>query len=445
MIATYEELEIKTNMLAILGFVLVLGPLILFHEFGHFITAKLSGVRVEEFGLGWPPRLFKFWTSPTRMTVNGAVIETPRNFDRASNLENGQYVEVVTGPKSDGVYQLERLRVLDANTDDVTPKREMIDQKVHMRGQLSDLDQGTIYSLNWIPLGGFCRMTGEEDPSDPRSLAAQPKRERLLVLTGGALTNLILAVLLFSLAFMSGVPSATKTHVAIMEVTPGSPAAEAGLQSGDIILKAGGEDMADANQLVDYINAHAGETATLTIERNGEVLQKQVHIRAQRVPEGRVGIRIYDQGYAFETRYSSFFESIGQGFEQFWLSFKQLLQLPAMLIRGQVSPQEVKPVGPVGISQWAGDAIERSSEQNSWFTILYFAGAISMALGVSNLLPLPALDGGRIVFVLIEAIRGRRIDPAKEGLVHLIGMAVLLGLMLLITIQELVNPLSSPF
>ena len=121
------------------------------------------------------------------------------------------------------------------------------------------------------------------------------------------------------------------------------------------------------------------------------------------------------------------------------------LLLPALLIEGQVSPEEVKPLGPLGISQMAGDAIERSSEEQSWFTILFFAGAISMALGITNLLPLPALDGGRIVFVLLEAVRGRRIDPAKEGVVHLIGMALLLGLMLFMTIQELINPIQSPF
>ena len=146
-----------------------------------------------------------------------------------------------------------------------------------------------------------------------------------------------------------------------------------------------------------------------------------------------------------EPIFDSLLEAVGQGVDQFWFSFQQIVQLPALLIQGQVSPDEVKPLGPVGISQLAGDAIERSSEQESWFTVLFFAGAISMALGLTNLLPLPALDGGRITFVLLEAVRGRRVDPAKEGIVHLIGMALLLGLMLLMTIQELMNPVQSPF
>jgi regulator of sigma E protease len=133
------------------------------------------------------------------------------------------------------------------------------------------------------------------------------------------------------------------------------------------------------------------------------------------------------------------------GLEQFGLSIEQMLQLPALLIRGQISPEEARPLGPVGISQLASDAIEQSNRENSLFTIIYFAGVISMALGVTNLLPIPALDGGRVLFVLIEALRGRRIDPAKEGVVHLIGMALLLGLMLIVTIQELINGVPSPF
>lgn len=432
-------------MLTVLGFIVVLGPIILLHEIGHFVGAKLTGVRVEEFGFGWPPRLFKLWQSPSRLMVGGASIVTPRNFNPPSSLQTGQHVEVVTGPKENGVYALKHLRVLNPESDDLTPRLEIFDQEVHIRGELTDLDPGTLYSLNWIPLGGFCRMTGEEDPSDPRSLAAQPKRERLAVLLGGPVTNLIIAVALFSVSFMSGVPEPIETRVTILDVTAGSPAAEANLQPDDVIQKADGVQIEDTNQLVDVINANAGQKVVLTVERDGQVFEQSVQIRAERHPEGRLGVRIFDQGYNFITRRSSFFEALGQGVEQFWFSFKQLLQLPALLIRGQVNPQEVKPVGPLGISQWAGDAIEQSSEQQSWFTILYFAGAISMALGISNLLPLPALDGGRIIFVIIEAVRGRRVDPAKEGMVHLIGMALLLGLMLLVTIQELINPLRSPF
>lgn len=432
-------------MLTLVGFVVVLGPLILFHELGHFVFAKLTGVRVEEFGFGWPPRLFKFWQSPSRLTVGSTPIVTPRNFELPRNLQIGQRLDVIVSRKEADTYTLRELRVLNAKTDDITPKRELVDQGVHIRGELTNLDLGTAYTLNWIPLGGFCRMTGEEDPSDPRSLAAQPKRERLAVLLGGSLMNLLIAILLFSVSFVSGFQEPTEIRVTIKDVASGSPAAEAGLQVDDIIIKANGITLENTRDLVDYINAHAGQTIVLTLERDGVELEQPVRVRAERTPEGRVGIVIFDQGYNYVLRRSSLPEALRMGLEQFWFSLEQMVELPAMLIRGEVSAQEVKPVGPVGMSQLASDAIKRSSEEESLFTILYFAGAISMALGVTNLLPLPALDGGRILFVLIEALRGRRIDPAKEGLVHLIGMALLLGLMLIITLQELAHPVVSPF
>jgi regulator of sigma E protease len=337
------------------------------------------------------------------------------------------------------------LRVLNPETDDLTPKQELVNQGVHMRGALTHLDLGTAYTLNWIPLGGFCRMTGEEDPSDPRSLAAQPKRERLAVLLGGPAMNLLLAILLFSAAFFSGFPEPTRVHVTIVDVAPNSPAAEAGLEAGDIVLEADGTTINNSRDLVDHINDHAGETIVLALERDGVEFEQSVLARAERRPEGRVGISIGVKGYDPVLRRSSLSEALGMGLDQFWFGTKQMIKLPAQLILGQVSVQEVKPTGPVGISQMAGAAIERSNQEGSLFTVLFFGGAISMALGITNLLPLPALDGGRTLFVLVEALRGRRVDPAKEGLVHLIGLMFLLGLMLVMTIQEIINPVASPF
>ncbi|MGD9101104.1 MAG: M50 family metallopeptidase [Anaerolineae bacterium] len=429
-------------MLTFTAFVVVLGPLIFFHELGHFVAAKLSNVRVEEFGVGWPPRLLKLWSSPSRLTVGSTPIITPANFQLPQNLQVGQYLDVITSPKQQGDYTLRELRVLNPKTDDLRPKREATHQGVHMRGVLTDLDLGTVYSLNWIPLGGFCRMTGEEDPSDPRSLAAQPKRHRLAVLLSGPAMNLLIAILLFSLAFFNGIPEPVNIRVMVREVASGSPAEEAQLQAGDLILETDGIIVKDTRTLQEYINARPGQTVELTLERDGAQLKQPVQVGAS---DGRVGIVIANWSDTFIVHRSPLPEALAKGLDQFQFSVGQMLRLPAMLIRGQVSTQEVKPVGPVGISQMAGDAIELSNEQGNWFTVLYFAGAISMALGLSNLLPLPALDGGRTLFVLIEALRGRRIDPAKESVFHLIGMALLVGLMLILTIQELVNPVASPF
>lgn len=432
--------------MTILAFIVVLGPLILVHELGHFLAAKLTGVRVEEFGLGWPPRLFKFWQSSSRLTVGNLSVVTPSNYNIPADLKAGQYVELVAVKEQErDDYVLRELRILDVESDDLAPKREEVNHQVRARGKLRDLDLGTAYTLNWIPLGGFCRMTGEEDPSDPHSLAAQSKRVRFAVLTAGCLMNLVVAFLLFSTAFFSGVPEPVDGYVVIEGVASDSPALEAGLQPGDVIRAVNGISMETNAELVEYINSQAGETIELTLERDGERLTKSVNVRAESHPEGRVGISILTRSENYVLQHSSISEAIGQGLDQFVFSFKQLIRLPGMLISRQIGAEEIKPVGPVGISQMAGDAIERSTEQESLFTILFFAGAISMALGVTNLLPLPALDGGRLLFVLIEALRGRRVDPAKEGVVHLIGMALLLGFMIIITLQELMNPVTSPF
>ncbi len=432
------------DILTIVAFVAVLGPLILLHEIGHFVGAKLTGVRVEEFGFGWPPRLFTFWQSPSRLTVGGRSIITPKNFRLAYNLQVGQHVEA-TVSQDEQFDTLHQLRVLDPDADDVTPRRESIGPNLVIRGALTALDRGTAYTLNWIPLGGFCRLTGEEDPTDPRSLAAQPKRERLLTLVGGPAVNLIVAILLFTVAFASGVPEPVDSRVVIKQIAAESPAAKADLQLGDVIVKANGTPVEFTSELIDIINANAGETIVLTLERDGHILEQAVEVRQERPSDGRVGIVIANQADTFIARPMAWSKALGYGVDQFWFSVKQMVQLPAMLIRGQVSAEEVRPLGPVGISQIAADAIERSNQEQSWFTILFFAGAISMALGVTNLLPLPALDGGRIMFVLLEAVRGRRIDPAKEGLVHLIGLALLMSLLLIMTLQEIINPVTSPF
>jgi regulator of sigma E protease len=285
-------------------------------------------------------------------------------------------------------------------------------------------------------------MTGEEDPSDPRSLAAQPKRHRLAVLLAGPAMNLLLALVLFSLAYVNGVPEATSVRVVVAQIYADTPAAEAGLQVDDVILEVDGIELEDVAHLREYDSAHKGQDVLMTLERDGAEIERIVRIGAS---DGMIGVATWEMGEDFVVRRWPLNKALGMGAEQFWFGVKQMFSLPAMLIRGQVSAEEVKPVGPVGISQLAGDAIKASSEQDSLFIVISFAGAISLALGLSNLLPLPALDGGRTLFVLLEALRGRRIDPVKESVFHLIGLALLLGLMLILTVQELINPVASPF
>ena len=346
------------------AFILVLTPIILIHELGHFVAARLSGIRVDEFGLGFPPRAVKLFR----------------------------------------------------------------------RGD-------TLYSLNWIPVGGFVRPAGEDDPTVPGGLAAASIPARLFTLSAGAGANFLFALIIFWVAFMIGPP---RFEISIPEVMPDSPAMAAGLRTGDVILKVNGRDVDGSDVVVEEISGSAGQPVNMVVRRD----EDELHITVvPRLPgeynpdiEGPTGIRLESVRTGENVSagpLDSARQSVGTMFDVVWGT----LRAPLMLIRGQITPSEARPVSVVGISQLAGRAAEETASQGDWFPILWFTGIISVALGFTNLLPIPALDGGRILFVLVEVIRGRRIEPEREGMVHLVGMLVLLGLMVLIIIQDIVNPI----
>ena len=340
------------------GFLLVLTPIVLIHEWGHFTAAKLCKIRVEEFGFGLPPRAIKL---------------AERN--------------------------------------------------------------GTIYSLNWIPVGGFVRPAGEDDPDVPGGLASASKRARLFVLAAGAGANFLSAILFFWLAVLF-TPS-----VAIAGVNPASPAALAGIQTGDVVLEVDGQAVTSANMLITTVTDHAGETIDLLVQRGEETLTLAVRPRLpgeyDAATEGALGIGLGDG----PRQRVNPITALGDSLRMIWEYLTLYARLPSMLINGEITAEEARPVSIVGISQIAGMAAEDSVQTRNPYRLLIMAGFISVALGLTNLLPIPALDGGRILFVLIEAIRGRRIEPQREGMVHLVGMLMLLALMAFLIFQDIANPI----
>jgi regulator of sigma E protease len=343
------------------AFALILTPIIFIHELGHFISARLFDIRVEEFGLGFPPRAVKL-------------------FER----------------------------------------------------------NGTIYSLNWIPLGGFVRPAGEDDPSVPDGLAASSKTARFFTLAAGAIANFVLAFVVFWFAFVIG-PSA----VVVAGVDPGTPAMEAGLQEGDVIYAVDGEIVENSAILVDAVSGSAGQEIELTVLRNGEEMTVTMVPRSpgeyDPETEGPIGISL---GYESSTRLArSPWEAAKASVQSIGEIISLTVRAPIMLLEGDITPEQARPVGPVGISQIAGRTAQYTASTGDWFQLLRITAFISVALGFTNLLPIPALDGGRLLFVLIEAVRGRRIEPEREGMVHLVGMLFLLGLMFLLIIQDIANPI----
>lgn len=347
---------------AIGGFIVVLTPIVLVHELGHFWAARLSKIRIEEFGFGLPPR---------------ALTLAKRN--------------------------------------------------------------GTIYSLNWIPLGGFVRPAGEDDPTVKDGLAAASKRARFFVLVSGAGANFIMALVVFWIALMIGPPA-----VAIGSVNPGSPAMAAGLQAGDVILEVDGVKADNTNVVADPMYDSNGRPVTLLVKRGDALMTLEVIPRLpdeyDPTKEGPLGVTLIQASTGERITRDPLEAAVDSG--RFIVNYMSLYaRLPAMLISGEITPSEARPVSIVGISQIAGQAAEVSATNRDLFPLLSMITFINVALGLTNLLPIPALDGGRILFVLIEAIRGRRIEPEREGMVHVIGMLVLLGLMVLMIVQDIVNPI----
>jgi regulator of sigma E protease len=340
------------------GFFIVLTPIILVHELGHFFAARLSNIRIEEFGLGFPPRALKL---------------AERN--------------------------------------------------------------GTVYSLNWIPLGGFVRPAGEDDPTVEGGLAGASKRARLFVLFAGAGAHFIMALVVFWIAFMIGMPA-----VAVSAVAPDSPAMAAGFEAGDIFLEVEGIEAGTSDIIAEIMHTKAGEPVEVVVERDGEPVLLSVIPREtgdyDPTEEGPIGVGLMAAFIPLGPG-----EALVVSAASVWEIISVTVRVPAMLINGEIEPGDARPISVVGISQFAGQAAEVSVTNSNLFPILNMVAFISVALGFTNLLPIPALDGGRILFVLIEAIRGRRIEPEREGMVHIVGMLVLLGLMVLLIVQDIVNPI----
>ena len=432
----------------VFAFLIVLGPLVMLHEIGHFLFARRAGIRVLEFGIGFPPRARKLWRGMGRLRIASEWVHTRRNFKYPAGLADGAIVEA-HAVEAQGRLMLKSVKIVDPDQAGAvtTPLKTLAADGVLLRGEVSRFDPGTLYSLNWLPIGGFARMLGEEDPSSPDSFAAAPKRHRAAALLAGPGMNVVAALALFMAAFMLGQPMPDKYEVLVTGVMPGTPAVQAGLDSGMAILAVDGVQIDTSQTLTDYTRRHLGEPITLTV-RDASGAQRSLSVvpRTQwPTTEGPMGITIAMRATSFNVVRSSLPEAAGKSVTAVVDVLDGMITLPRLLLNGQIDPSLARPVGPAGIAQISAYAIEASVQQQVLFPILNMAGVISLALAFTNLLPLPALDGGRLVFVLIEAVRGKRISPEKEAVVHFAGMMLLLALFVLITIQDVSNPIPNPF
>ena len=294
----------------------------------------------------------------------------------------------------------------------------------------------TTYSLNLIPLGGFVKMAGEEDPKVPGSLAGKSIGSRLLVLSAGSLMNFLLPILLFSTAFM--IPhDEVIGQVKVEEVSPDSPAARAGIKSGDILLQANDIVLNNSVDLHRYLQLNLGTEITLLVQHQ-DAATETVRVLARWSPpegQGATGILVNTISPEVISRHLPFWRAIPAGITA---SIETFVLFKNDIIRMIIGTVPAGVTGPVGIAQITGQVARTGISP-----LLEFAAFLSINLAIINIFPLPALDGGRIAFVIIEWIRrGKRIPAKTEALVHLIGFMTLMAFMLLVTYQDIIRIVS---
>lgn len=306
----------------------------------------------------------------------------------------------------------------------------------------------TEFTLNWIPFGAFVRPKGENDPNVAGGLAAASPWARLGVLFGGPVMNLATGVLLFSLVYAQ-VGAPVYSQVLIAGVVENTPAEKAGIQTGDIVVSIDGEPIDHTRKLRKMVRSNLDQEIEITLLRGDELVVTKATPRSN-PPEGEGELGIGMTNPIEKVSWAGTIPaSIQTGYEQIY----QLIALPGQLIRGEISPEAGRMVGVVGIysifdqiAELDAEDAAASSRPEPLFGLntIYFMATISIALGITNLLPVPALDGGRILFVLPEILFRRRVPAEYENMIHLIGFAALIILMIYITAQDIINPITIP-
>ena len=429
----------ETAIIAIIAFVPMLVMLVVIHEWGHFFTARAFGVKVLEFGIGYPPRAFVFYTGRTRVRLH----ERTRyiNLSGADGIQPGQLVRLFSIEDDDGSLvagavekaQEGKMRLRSSLHDPGTG------EFLQHEGTVREVDGESLvvadmaYTLNWLPLGGFVRLAGENNPAVPRSLASKGTGPRAIILAAGSLMNALFPLVAFTLLFM--IPqSVTVGNVQVNEVMDNSPAQAAGVRSGDLILTAGGRTIEHGSDLVRATTLNAGTEMEWTVERDGraEIVRLTPRVNPPQ-GQGATGITIDLVNLRSETRYEPPWTAVWLGAANTWEMLTLLRQEISSWITGQRAPQLS---GPVGIAQVTGE-VTQSGGLRGWVVLSIL---FSINLAILNLLPIPMLDGGRLVFVGLEWVRGgRRIPAEREGLVHLVGFVLLIGFVVIITYQDIVR------
>jgi regulator of sigma E protease len=380
---------------SVVPFVGLLVALVVAHELGHFVVAKLAGVKVLEFGLGFPPKLWGKKFGETEYTINA--------------LPLGGFVRLL------GETDAEEA---DPTEDGAAPA-PMMDT----------------------------RAAAKSGAINPRALAAKPRWIRILVLSAGVFVNALLPVAFFSVDYM--IPQHLPDNKAVIaRVSAGTPAEKAGLKPKDLILTIDGHTIHNTDDVSRYITLYQGTTMHWQVRRAGQVVDvypyarwavpTEVEADGTKVRQGPTGI-VIDPLSTFPQTYTQQYapwEAVPRGAQETWDTLVIFRNQIVSWVQSRTAPQVA---GPVGIAQATGQVVQ----QSGWEALLRLAALLSLNLAIVNILPLPMLDGGRVLFVLIEIARGgKRIAPEKEALVHLVGFALMMSFVVFISYIDIARIVS---
>lgn len=305
--------------------------------------------------------------------------------------------------------------------------------------------KGTEFTINWLPFGAFVKPKGENDPEMSGGLASASPWVRLGVLLGGPVSNLLMGVILFTVMFLSAGRS-DPSIILLQDIAPDSPAYAAGLKPGDVILQINDQPITSIEGFRKIIRANANIPVSITYQR-GEAASATISLTPILSSEGTGQAGVY---LGTGLKPVGFFEAVPLAFQTAYDQCRELFLVPGRLIAGTINPEEARMVGVVGIfdiysqvNKMDAEAASAPAPRPQIFRLSFIA-AISIALGLTNLFPIPALDGGRILFVLPEIILRRRIPARFENLANSVSFIALLILMVLITVNDIVNPIVLP-
>lgn len=412
-----------STLSTVLAFILLFGALVFFHELGHFIFAKRSGILCREFAIGFGPKILAFNKNETTYTIRllplGGYVRMAGEDPELIELKPGLRVGLI-------LDENEIVKKIIINRKEKYPDARMIEieqadiEKDLFISGYEEEEEETIKSYK-IDEKAVLVENGIESQIAPidRQFSSKSLLARTLTIFAGPLFNFILAIIVFILiGIIQGVPS---NEPMLGEITKDGSAVKAGLKQGDVVHSIDDAEVSTWMDIVEIIQEHPGEPLTFHIERNDKLMDIQV--TPQNIEgEGKIGV--------YQPMNQSLVQAFSYGFTETWFWTKQIFIILGDLVTGGFSIDAFS--GPVGIY-----ASTEVVAQSGIFNLLRWGALLSINLGIMNLLPIPALDGGRLLFFAIEALRGKPVDKNKEGFVHFIGFALLMLLMIVVTWNDI--------